>query len=76
MSSIKVAGLNAGANTFQLNYLDGTPVNSTGFGSYTSGGTIAEVYTLTTPYVEADLKDLRFAQSADVMTIVHPNYEP
>jgi hypothetical protein len=74
--NFKVANVNTGANTFELNYLDGTAVNSTSFGAYTSGGTIAEVYTLTTTYLEADLQDLKFAQSADVMTIVHPSYPP
>lgn len=33
-------------------------------------------YELVTPYVEADLATLSFAQSADVVTIVHPNYAP
>lgn len=74
--NFKVAGLNAGANTFQLNYLDGTAVNTTSMGSYTSGGTIAEVYTVTSSYVEADLPALKFVQSADVITIVHPSYAP
>ena len=31
---------------------------------------------LSTPYQEADLFDLKFAQSADVLYIVHPNYPP
>lgn len=74
--NFKVAGLNAGANTFQLNYLDGTAVNSTGWGAYSSGGTIAEVYEITTPYVEADLPELNYDQSADVITLTHPNYAP
>jgi len=74
--NFKVANVNAAANTFSLQYMDGTAVNSTGFGAYTSGGTVAEVYTITTPYVEADLQDLQIAQSADVITIVHPNYAP
>lgn len=74
--TFKVAGVNTGANTFQLNYLDGTAVDSTLFGSYTSGGTAAELYTISTPYVEADLFDLRFVQSADIVTIVHPSYAP
>lgn len=39
----------------------------------TTGSTIVEV---TTPYKEADLADLRFAQSADVLFIVHPSYQP
>jgi len=75
--NFKVANLNAGANTFELQYMDAaTNVNSTGFGAYTSGGTIAEVHTIVTPYVEADLQDLQYVQSADVITIVHPNYAP
>ncbi len=31
---------------------------------------------ITTPYLEADLFELQFAQSADVMYITHPNYAP
>lgn len=34
------------------------------------------VYELTTPYTTADLARLQFTQSADVMTIVHPDYDP
>lgn len=74
--NFKVANVNTGANTFELQYLDGTNVNSTSMGAYVSGGTIAEVFELTTTYLEADLPDLKYAQSADVMTIVHPSYPP
>lgn len=74
--TFKVAGVNTGANTFQLNYTDGTPVNSTSFGAYGSGGTIAEIYEIATPYLEADLADLQYVQSADVVTIVHKDYAP
>lgn len=72
-----VAGLNAGANTFQLQGVD-----STSYGAYTSGGTVAEIYEIATPYLQADLFDsdgalrLKFAQTADVMYIVHPSYAP
>lgn len=34
------------------------------------------VYQIPSPYAEGDLADLRYVQSADVMTIVHPNYAP
>lgn len=74
--NFKVAGVNTGANTFQLNYMDGTAVNSTSFGSYTSGGTVAEIYEIATPYLEDDLPALKYVQSADVITIVHPSYAP
>lgn len=68
----KVAGVTA--NTFQLQYMDGTNVNSTAFTAYSSGGTVKKVYEIDTPYVEADLFDLRYTQSADVMTITNQNY--
>lgn len=74
--NFKVANVNTGANTFELDYMDGTNVNSTSFGAYTSGGTIEEIYEISSPYLEADLPMLKFVQSADVVTIVHPSYAP
>lgn len=74
--NFKIANVNAGANTFELQYLNGTNVNTTSMGSYTSGGTAKRVYTITTPYAEADLQDLNFDQSGDVVTITHPSYAP
>ena len=72
--NFKVAG--AAANYFSLQYMDGTAVNSTTFGAYTSGGSVKRVYTITTPYVEADLPELRYVQSADIVTLTHPTYAP
>lgn len=69
-----VAG--AAANTFQLHDLDGNVINSTAYGAYTSGGTAARLFTLTTPYAAADLDLLKFAQSADVMSLTHQSYPP
>lgn len=46
---------------------------------HTQGGTLLSAgvpYEVTTPYAEADLFDLHYVQSADVLTLVHPNYEP
>ncbi len=57
------------ASTFQLRDVYGNPINSTAYGVYTSGGTVARIYTLTTPYSEADLAYLKFTQSADVMSL-------
>lgn len=31
---------------------------------------------ITTPYAEADIFDIHYAQSGDVLTLVHPNYPP
>jgi hypothetical protein len=33
-------------------------------------------YQVTTPYAAADLAELQFAQSADVLTLTHPSYPP
>ena len=46
---------------------------------HTQGATLlsgGSPYEVTTPYLEADLFDLHYVQSADVLTIVHPNYPP
>jgi hypothetical protein len=62
-------------NTFQLTDKDGTNVNSAGYTAYSSAGTANKVYEITTPYTTAQLFDVKFAQSADVMYITHPAHE-
>jgi hypothetical protein len=73
--NFKIANVNAGANTFQLQDMTGANFDTTSLGAYTSGGTAERIYTVVTPYLEADLPDIRFAQSADVVTLTHPSYE-
>lgn len=63
-------------NQFTIEYMDGTAVDSTAFGAYTSGGTASRIYTITSPFAYADLPTLRYAQSGDVITFAHPNYDP
>jgi hypothetical protein len=63
-------------NTFKLKDIDGNYINTTAYGAYTSGGTVARVYEITTPYAEADLWQLKMAQTADLAYIVHRFYEP
>lgn len=78
----KVANVNAGSNTFELTDLAGANVNSTGFSAYTSGGTVAEVLEVASPYTQANLFDangifqVQYAQSADVLYLVHEKYKP
>lgn len=62
--------------TVELRDLNGLPVNAAAYHAYISGGTVAKIYTVTTPWAAADLFRLKFAQSADVMTVCHPNYAP
>ena len=60
---------NVAATTYELTGIDGTA-----YTVYSSGGTSERIYTITTPYLEADLFRLNYHQSADVMTIEHPTY--
>lgn len=62
------------ANTFTLKDLYGVVVNTTAYGTYTSGGTAQRVYTLVSPYSAADLATLKFAQNVNVMNFCHPDY--
>ena len=62
-------------NTFELQNVDGTDINSSAFTTYSSGGVINRIYQITTEYTTAQLFDLKFAQSADVMYLCHPDHE-
>lgn len=49
------------------------------FRFHTDGGTLLDggvPYEISNPYAEADLFDIHYVQSADVLTLVHPNYAP
>ncbi|KKN72134.1 hypothetical protein LCGC14_0414200 [marine sediment metagenome] len=65
---------NQAANSFELNDVDSNNISTSGFTAYSSGGTVARIKTVTTTYIEADLKRLKLDQSADLMTITHPSY--
>ena len=62
---------NATTHTFELSGVD-----STNYTTYTSGGTAASVYEISSPYTEAQLYEIQFTQSADVMYIVHEGVSP
>jgi len=60
------------ANTFTLTDIDGIPIDTTGYTAYGSGGgEVSRVYTLTSnvTYTTADLWNLQFAQTADILYI-------
>lgn len=68
--------LNVVGNAITLGDLNGVPINSTTFGVYTSGGSAARVYKISSPYLAADLALIKFAQNVNQMVICHPNYQP
>jgi len=68
---------NATTTTFTLTDLDGNVINTTNYTAYGgSGGTVARVYTLATPYAGTDVQAIKWTQSADTLTLCHPNYPP
>jgi len=70
----KVAGKTT--DNFSLTDEDDNNIDGTAFGTYTNAGTAERVYELVSPYLEADLPGLRFAQEGDVLYIAHPSYPP
>jgi hypothetical protein len=67
----------ATTNTFTLTDLDGNVINTTAFTAYGgSGGTVARVFTLITPYAGTDVQAIKWTQSADTLTLCHPSYPP
>lgn len=69
-----VAG--AAANTFQLADLNGNLVDTSAYTAYSSGGTVARIYTIASPYASAELAQIKFAQDVNLMVLNHPNYAP
>ena len=68
----KVANVNT--NDFELQDIDGVDVDTTSFTAYASGGVANRVYQIATTYETADLFQIKYAQSADVMYLCHPEY--
>jgi len=63
--------------TYSLQLMDGTTnLDTTGYTAYSSGGTSDRIYEIVTPYSDTDVGDIKYVQSADVVTIVHPDYAP
>lgn len=65
---------NQAANTFELTDKDGNDIDGTGFTAYVSGGVCNKIVEISTPYLEAELFELQFAQSADTLYISHNNH--
>ncbi len=76
-----VAGVGAGGGMSQVYYCikQGSGVSVTDPTYFVPMGTYpttAAPYEVPTPYAAADVFDIRFVQSGDVMTLVHPKYPP
>lgn len=69
---------NKTTNAFELQYGDGAGLhNYDGTGLPAFGGTVkaARVYSITSPYAEADVPDVTYIRSADVVYLFHEDYQ-
>lgn len=57
-------------NLYMRVYKDGGQV------VYSSGGSAGQPVEIATPWTEAQLDDINYTQSADVLTVVHPSHAP
>jgi hypothetical protein len=63
-------------NSFSITNLAGVSID---LGARLGSGvalTVARVYEIATPYADTDLFDIKFVQSADVLTLTHASYPP
>lgn len=67
---------NKTTHTFELTDKDGVNVNTTSLTAWSAGGTVERIYEIDSPYDEEDLFEIQYAQSADVMYLVHKDYAP
>lgn len=72
--TVIVAGVTA--NTFQLHDHTGANINTTGFTTFTAGGNLRRVYTVTTTYHSDDVDRLCVSQYRDRVDITHKDYAP
>lgn len=65
--------------TFSIDQTFAIELGAGYFRFHTMGGTVmdgANPYEVANPYTEAELFDIHYVQSADVVTLVHPNHPP
>lgn len=62
---------NVTTNTFELQSTD-----SSAYTAYSSGGTINNIYEITSPYTTAQLNDIQYVQNGSTLYLVHPDVAP
>lgn len=79
---VKVTNINTAAKTFELYDINDTPISTVDYDAYTNSGIIRRVYTIASPYTEADLftsentSALSITQSGDILYIGCQGYKP
>lgn len=75
LANREVVVTNKTNDTFELYDSDGVAINTTNYGTFTSGN-MAEIFEVVTTFDEDDLADVRVTQSADTLYIMHPDIAP
>lgn len=72
----RVSNVVPGVSFHITDALTNVVIDSTNWGIATAAGAAQRVYTIASPYTEADLPLMKFSQNASVMNITHPNHPP
>jgi hypothetical protein len=72
----RVGTVDTGANTFELRDSGNNAVDTSGYDTYTSGGTASEIIEVATNFASGDLPDIRWTQSDDTLYLFHPEFPP
>ena len=56
--------------------LNGVAIDSSAYSTWTSGGTVARVYKIVSPFAAADLAMVKFTQNVNQMIFCHEDYSP
>lgn len=67
---------NVVGNNVTLGDLNGVPIDSSGYTTYSGGGAVARIYVVTSPYADTDLGLIKFAQNVNDLILCHPAYPP
>lgn len=70
----RVTNLTSTTFSLQTRLDDSTDIDGSAFTAYASAGTATKIFEVATPWATADVPDIRFVQSNDVLTAVHPSY--
>jgi hypothetical protein len=67
----------ATANDFKIQHqVSGLPIDTGAEDPWVAGGTVARIYEIENPYLQSELRQIKFDQSGDIVTLVHRNHPP
>lgn len=67
---------NQTTNAFEIQVPPSTAINSTGYGAWVSGGSVASIVEVGSVYTSAEIFALKYVQSLDTLYLCHPSHPP